>query len=285
MAVGLLISLPEGLEAFLIIAFLGAYLVQNGQKSNRPALILSAVLAVVISVAVSALTMSGGLKLEVKTMEILRMGLALIGTVLITDLMVWTGRQTNAVRTAEGLGTAFALPPARLLMLLALAFIVVLREVLETAAFTAEVALSSSGAELLPGMVLGLALGAGIAVLCYFLLSKLATKNWLLASGLLFALAAVGLGGHAIDSLGQLGFLPSALAQLAWDTNWLAPQNSLLGRMLHTFIGYNAAPNLLGVVFYLVYLIAVGARLLSALGNILDLGAEDLAIDDLETES
>jgi high-affinity iron transporter len=35
-----------------------------------------------------------------------------------------------------------------------------------------------------------------------------------------------------------------------WDTSWLLPQDTIVGRLLHTLIGYSDAPNGLQLISY-----------------------------------
>ena len=35
-----------------------------------------------------------------------------------------------------------------------------------------------------------------------------------------------------------------------WDTSWLLPQDTIVGRLLHTLVGYSDAPNGLQLIVY-----------------------------------
>jgi len=43
-----------------------------------------------------------------------------------------------------------------------------------------------------------------------------------------------------------------------WDTSWLLSDQSLVGRVLHTLIGYTAQPAGIQLVFYVATLLMIG---------------------------
>ena len=77
---------------------------------------------------------------------------------------------------------------------------------------------------------------------------------------ILFAAVFLTLAGHALMALQDLGLL-SIGTVTAWDLGWLIPNEALTGRLLHAFIGYEAAPTLLMVFAYLSYVLFFGRKL------------------------
>ena len=65
------------------------------------------------------------------------------------------------------------------------------------------------------------------------------------------------LWAQAILFIQQGGYL-EYLTSTIWDTSWLLPQDSLVGRLLHTLIGYSDAPNGAQLVFYLATVALIG---------------------------
>ena len=49
----------------------------------------------------------------------------------------------------------------------------------------------------------------------------------------------------------------NVLSATAWDTSWLIDEGSILGRLLHTLIGYAQSPSELQVLVYVVTLVAI----------------------------
>lgn len=122
--------------------------------------------------------------------------------------------------------------------------IAVLREGSEVVLFLYGIASQggTSAASMLGGGVLGVVAGAAITALMYFgLLAIPAHRLFTVTAGLITLLAA-GMAAQAILFLQQGGYL-EFLTRRVWDTSWVLPQDSIVGRLLHTLIGYSDAPN------------------------------------------
>jgi high-affinity iron transporter len=99
------------------------------------------------------------------------------------------------------------------------------------------------------GGALGLAAGAAVSALMYFgLLTIPAGKLFQVTSGLITLLAA-GMAAQAVIFLQNGGWLLFWTGTI-WDTSWLLTEDSVTGRLLHTLIGYSAAPNGLQLAAY-----------------------------------
>jgi high-affinity iron transporter len=75
-------------------------------------------------------------------------------------------------------------------------------------------------------------------------------------------LVAAGMAGQAAAILAGIDLIPSFGYQL-WDTSWLLPQDSIVGRALHVLVGYSDRPMGVQLAAYLVVLavLVIGARL------------------------
>jgi high-affinity iron transporter len=60
---------------------------------------------------------------------------------------------------------------------------------------------------------------------------------------------------HFLDAAGMIDVLSNRM----WDSSGFLPQDSLLGRLLHTLIGYTDRPTALQLVAYLATLAAMAA--------------------------
>ena len=69
-------------------------------------------------------------------------------------------------------------------------------------------------------------------------------------SGLITLLAA-GLTAQAVAFLQQAGYIDT-LTFTVWDTSWLLPEDSVVGRLLHTLIGYTDRPSAAQLVVYVL---------------------------------
>lgn len=140
-----------------------------------------------------------------------------------------------------------------LAMLTLVVGVAVLREGAETVLFLTSVSASGgdSGAAVWLGGLLGVSGAAVLSALLYFgLVSIPAHRLFAVTSGLVTLLTA-GLASQAIGFLQQAGYA-EVLTSQAWDTSWLLSDTSIPGRLLHTLVGYTAAPNGAQVGIYLL---------------------------------
>ncbi len=135
-----------------------------------------------------------------------------------------------------------------------LAFQAVGREGLETVAFGLALAFSGSLIPLAIGATAGLttALALTYPVYRFGLRIRLSLFFSLLGSLLLFF--GAGLLVNAVGNLQLLGWLGGA-ADPVWNLSGFLSQESLLGDLLHGFLGYNDRPSLLQLAAYLTYLL------------------------------
>jgi high-affinity iron transporter len=122
--------------------------------------------------------------------------------------------------------------------------VAVLREGSEVVLFLYGIAAQggTSGLALLMGGGLGLLAGAAVSALMYFgLLTIPAGKLFAVTSGLITLLAA-GMAAQAALFLQNGGYI-EGLSDTIWNTSWLLAEDGLLGRLLHTLIGYVEAPD------------------------------------------
>jgi high-affinity iron transporter len=116
----------------------------------------------------------------------------------------------------------------------------------------------STAAELVIGSLLGLAAGVGVTALTYFGLAAVPQRRLFAVTTALISLLAAGLAAQAVLFLEQAGIL-TMLSQTAWNTSWILSDTSLIGRVLHTLIGYSDQPSVLQVVVYAATLAVIVA--------------------------
>jgi len=106
------------------------------------------------------------------------------------------------------------------------------------------------------GGLLGLASGVLVGTLMYRGLLKIPMRHFFTVTGWLVLLIAAGLASQAAGFLNQAGLLP-ALGSNLWDSSRLLDQSSIVGKMLHTLIGYTARPSGIQLLFYTVTLLTI----------------------------
>ncbi len=173
---------------------------------------------------------------------------------------VWMATHARQmVRDARALGRSVAEGSRPLFALGAIPASAVLREGSETVLFAfGIVAGGDVGAgALAAGTVAGLAGGALLGAALYFGLLRIPVHRLFAVTGWMVLLLAAGLASQAVGFLVQADLVPN-LGDRIWDTSFLLSDNGLVGRILHTLVGYTARPQGIQILAYGVTLLAIG---------------------------
>ena len=186
--------------------------------------------------------------------ELFNVSILLIAVAMLTWHNVWMASQSRVIaQEMREVGAAVASGQRPLAALAIVCGVAVLREGSEVVLFLYGIAASggSSALGMMAGGVLGLLAGAGVSTLMYLgLLTIPARYLFSVTSGLITLLAA-GLAAQAVAFLQQAGYV-ELLTPTVWDTSWLLSDDSVLGRLLHTLIGYTDRPSGAQLVVYLL---------------------------------
>jgi high-affinity iron transporter len=145
--------------------------------------------------------------------------------------------------------------------LMALAVVVavaVLREGSEVVLFLYGIVISdkTSNIALLTGGFGGLLLGAAISLLTFKGLIVIPMRHLFKVTTLLISFIAAGMAVQAVAFLEQADLIP-VLDHVVWNTSAILPDNSLIGRALHTLLGYTDAPTQMQLLVYVATLGAI----------------------------
>jgi len=247
--------LREGLEASLIVSILFAALRQLDQMEKARAVWIGVILAI-------AASLLGGTALYVTVhnyvgttfQTIFETITYLVAVILLTSMTFWMQKHSRSLKReitakASASGSAFALG--------LLAFSTVGREGLETAVFTLAFAFRTNALLLLIGAFLGLLASIALCVMIYRLGYRLDFRIFFRIMGILLLFFAAGLLGDAVQNMQQLGWITVGTTPL-WNTAHILSEDSTLGDMLHTFLGYAEAPTVLQGLIYALYLLIAG---------------------------
>lgn len=183
---------------------------------------------------------------------------AVLGTavVMLTWHNVWMSSHGRELATeARSLGQSVASGSRTLLALSIVCGVAVLREGSEVVLFLYGI-LASGGdsfASVFGGGIAGLLLGAAVSALTYLGLLRIPGRYLFAATSGMIALLAAGLASQTVAFLQQADVL-TALSNALWDSSWLLSDSGMLGRVLHTLIGYNDHPSGMQVIVYLAVL-------------------------------
>jgi len=110
--------------------------------------------------------------------------------------------------------------------------------------------------ELLAGGVVGLLLGCAVSALTFFGLVKIPARYLFGVTTTLITFLAAGLAAQSIVFLQQAGLI-TTLSGTAWDTSQFLTDSGLIGRVLHTLVGYTDQPSEMQVVVYATTLLII----------------------------
>ena len=183
------------------------------------------------------------------------LGIAVVMLMWHNAWMARHGREIAAeMRT---IGTAVSEGAKPLTALAVVVGLAVLREGSEVVLFLYGIfASGTSGAALLVGGLLGVAAGAAFTALTYAGLLAIPNRYIFSVTSWLIALLAAGMAAQAVQFLNNAGVIV-VLDRTVWDTSWLLSEGSILGKLLHTLIGYTQRPTELQLMTYIATLFAM----------------------------
>lgn len=198
----LLITLREGLEAALFIGLLLALLARSGSRRGASWVWLGVAAAVVASVAAGAALFLTGSSLEGAAEEGFETATMLAAAIVLGWMIVWMSRHAAALRGDVDAKVAAAAGSAAALFWLA--FVLVVREGLETVLFLFAAVGENGGLAALAGGLAGLALAAGLGYAVYRGGSRLNVRSFFAVLNVVL----VGFGTYLVwRGLGELGEL------------------------------------------------------------------------------
>src|SRR3989304_295881 len=261
MVAALLIAFREGLEAALVVGITLGYLRRVRLVRQSRYIWMGVMAAVLASVLRAAGFQLVGLELEGRSEQLFEAGTMFLAVGVLTWMIFWMRYQARPMGGALERDVQQAISKGQNWGLVAVAFVAVFREGVETALFLSAAAFAGQAAGTLIGAILGLALAASIGLLIYTSSVRLNVKLFFQVTGALLLLFAAGMLAHGVHELQETGLVPTLIEQL-WDTNSILDERSPLGEALKALVGYNGNPSVEEVIAYGAYwfLALVGVR-------------------------
>jgi high-affinity iron transporter len=169
---------------------------------------------------------------------------------------IWMSRHGRELAAAAREVGDAVISGARPLYVLAIVVgLAVLREGSETVLFLYGIAAGGDlgAGSLIAGGTLGLAGGAAMGAALYFGLLRIPTYRLFTVTSWMVLLLAAGMASQAAGYLVQADLLPP-LGSAVWDTSAVLTEDSVLGKALHTLIGYVSRPDGIQIVLYIITL-------------------------------
>ena len=188
--------------------------------------------------------------------ELFNAAILSVAVAMLTWHNVWMARHGRQLATEmRAVGEAVVAGSRSLAGLAVVVGVAVLREGVEVVLFLYGIAASEGGSNtgILAGGIAGLALGGLVCVLTYFGLLTIPSRYLFSVTNVMIALLAAGMAAQATAFLEQANAV-AALNGIVWDTSSILTEKSLVGRALHTLIGYTDQPTAMQLVIYLTTL-------------------------------
>jgi high-affinity iron transporter len=251
----LIIVFREVFEAGLIV---GIVLAVTRGVSSRGWWISGGVLAGVLGASLVAMfagalsSAFGGTGQELFNATVLGVAVA-----MLTWHNVWMARHGRAlVAEIRAVGEAVVAGSKTLAGLAVVVAIAVLREGFEVVLFLYGIAVSSeagSSVGILAGGIVGMLLAVGVCALTYWGFLTIPSRHLFSVTSALIAFLAAGMAAQATAFLEQANIV-TALPRVVWDSSSILSDSSILGRALHTLVGYSDRPTMMQLTVYLAVL-------------------------------
>ncbi len=256
MLTAILLAFREGLEAALVVGMVLGALNKMGGSSRRSAVWSGVALAVLLSFGVAAALTQVGITLEGALEQVFEGTTLLLAAVVLTWMIFWMQYQGRHMKGELEEGVRQALSNGAGFGLFSLAFFAVFREGVETALLLTANAFNSTATDTLSGTLIGLAFAVIAGYLIFATTVRLNTRQFFRITSIILIVFAAGLVAHGIHEFNEAGLIPNVIEHV-WDTNWLIAQDSQLGKILETLVGYVPDPSLTVVLGWLAYFAAV----------------------------
>jgi high-affinity iron transporter len=247
------ITLREGVEAALIVGIIAAFLVKEGRQDALRQMWIGVGIAVALCIGAAAILEIVGQELPQRQQEGLETVVGLVAVMAVTYMIVWMRRNARGIKaTLEG-EAASALAAGSTMALVAMAFLAVLREGLETsvfllAAFQNPTDTTAAGSGAVLGLIAAVAIGLGL----YRGGVRINLTRFFRITGIVLVFVAAGLMATAAHTAHEAGWINGLQGQ-AVDLSWLVQPGTVSGSLLTGMLGLQPTPTVIEAALYLLY--------------------------------
>jgi len=204
------IGLREGLEAALIVGMVAAFLRKQGRRDLVRWVLIGVAGAVLLCLLVGSALEIYSRDLPQRQQEGLETVIGILAVGMVTYMVIWMRRHSRELKgQLEGLAAdALASGSTAARALVAMAFLAVLREGIETVVFLlAAFNESGSGGPAGAGAVLGLLVAMGLGYAIYRGGVRLNLSRFFRVTGFVLVLVAAGIAVNALHTAHEAGWL------------------------------------------------------------------------------
>jgi high-affinity iron transporter len=249
------IGLREGLEATLIIGIIAAFLVKHGRRAalRQVWIGIGAALLICLGIAIALQVISADL--PERQQEGLETVIALAAVAMVTYMALFMRRNSRAMKGELEKSAAAALAAGSAAGLVAMAFLAVLREGVETSVFLlATFNAAGDSTASWSGALIGILVAAGLGYAIYRGGVRINMARFFRITGLVLVVVAAGLLMTAAHTASEAGWLTIGQAQ-ALDLSWLVRPGTPLSALFTGVLGIQAFPTQIEIAAWLIYLV------------------------------
>jgi high-affinity iron transporter len=252
------IGLREGVEAALIVGIVASFLAQQGRRDALRWVWAGVALAVALCAGVAVILNVIDENLPQRQQEAFESIIGLVAVVFVTFMIVYMRRNARKLSGELRTNAAAALAAGSAWGLVAMAFLAVMREGLETAMFLLAAFQSTSGV-VSPwaaglGALAGMLVAAVIGLAIYRGGMKLNLQRFFRVTAVLLVLIAAGLVSSAVHHANEAALFTTGHAQaLDLSSVVAASSDSVVSGLITGLLGVYPFPSVAEVVGWLLY--------------------------------
>lgn len=256
MLASFLITLREGLEAFLIVGIILSYLSRLQVKQYHKYIYLGVMLGIVVSLVLAYIfqVVIYGMENELYQ-HYLMIFILLFATLVLSYMVFWMSNQAKQIKGEIEENLERLVTAGNIAGMVFLAFLAVLREGFESVLFFSSLSIGEN-ISAKDGLI-GASLGIVVSVVFVYALMKgvknIPIKAFFKYTSLLILIIAGGLFGSAVSMMQASGLVP-VFMPIVYDISHILDDRSLVGTFLRALFGYNSSPSLLHLLSWALYM-------------------------------
>lgn len=254
---GFLITLREGLEAFLVVGIILSYLGRAGASQFNKWIYLGVGLGLLSAFALALFFQLLYTGFDSKIMELyVKIGIMAFAVAVLTYMTVWMTKSSHKLKQSVELALEQIIDKGSVFALVFMAYLAVLREGFETVLFLGALYGDNMAADVLYGGMAGLVIALFMTIGIFRGMRVVPLKTFFTVMSTLILLIAAGLLINMIGMMQDLKLLP-VFHEAVFNISWLMNDSSKVGIFFKAMFGYTSAPSMIQIVTYLGYIALV----------------------------
>jgi high-affinity iron transporter len=249
-----LIGLREGLESAIVVMILVAFLVKSDRRDALKYVWLGVGAAVAMTVGVFLTIQYGAYTIKDLAAEAIAGVASLMAVIIVTSMVLWMRKASARLSGELKAGMARALETSYYAVV-ALSFLAVGREGVETALFMVGYAEADTAWPLV-GLIAGVLVASGIAYGMYAGAVRINLQKFFKYTGVFLIVVAAGVLSYGLGALQTVGWLPGLSSRAFNITGWF-DWSSWYGQIIQGVFNIDPTPTTLQFVAWLTYLAVV----------------------------